>query len=282
MAGIERLTIHGAESRAIELFGPFDEVLQHWSHDALETAEVGGYAFVSASKVYIIAHEGSWAIHSRDASREVHTAFPDLFNLTVSGQNGVNTFIDAWLAERIYRARPIALDDLGVCQRAAVLLLEADKHTAWHELGSQFPQPHERAYAMHLWLRLQHGRNRGLDPIRVLDGWDSLTTTADEVGTWVVHECSICNDLTDNIRGDELSVCAACREQVVCCHDTPIRGYNTTLTGGFAADHVDSSGEHLERCDNATDTGNCWIQGIACTIGEIRIGGVYIRRLPRT
>jgi hypothetical protein len=70
------------------------------------------------------------------------------------------------------------------------------------------------------------------------------------------------------------AVCDDCYERVTCVHGRRVHGYNTSFSGGFAAEHAD--GDPPTACEETTRSGECSIGDVTCRIGEARFGGVVV------
>ncbi|WP_456698293.1 hypothetical protein [Aeromicrobium sp. P5_D10] len=76
------------------------------------------------------------------------------------------------------------------------------------------------------------------------------------------------------------SVCADCQSRASDSDGRRIVGYNEGFSGGLIVFYAESpSGPQSEIAGEVLDTGRCWIDGIECSIGEARFGGVVIQRL---
>ena len=71
------------------------------------------------------------------------------------------------------------------------------------------------------------------------------------------------------------AVCGQCYRLAECSHGRSVRGYNTSFAGGFEARHTDDQG----LCEQVTRDGRVTVRGLACRMGEARIGGVYVEPL---
>lgn len=94
------------------------------------------------------------------------------------------------------------------------------------------------------------------------------------------HPCPICGALTAHTDRYPDSVCADCQSRASDSDGRRIVGYNEGFSGGLIVFYAESpSGPQSEIAGEVLDTGRCWIDGIECSIGEARFGGVVIQRL---
>ena len=94
------------------------------------------------------------------------------------------------------------------------------------------------------------------------------------------HPCPICGRPTVHQDRYPASVCADCASRITDRDGRRIVGYNEGLTGGFIVFYADSpTGRQTEIAGEVLETGCCWIDGIECTIGEARFGGVVVQRV---
>lgn len=95
-----------------------------------------------------------------------------------------------------------------------------------------------------------------------------------------MHPCPICGRPTAHQDRYPASVCADCASRVTDRDGRRVVGYNEGLGGGFIAFYADSpTGRQTEIAGEVLATGRCWIDGIECTIGEARFGGVVVQRV---
>ena len=93
------------------------------------------------------------------------------------------------------------------------------------------------------------------------------------------HPCPICGRPTVHQDRYPASVCADCQQRAADRDGRRIVGYNEGLSGGLIVFYADSATRpQTEIAGEVLETGRCWIDGIACTIGEARFGGVVVQR----
>jgi len=94
------------------------------------------------------------------------------------------------------------------------------------------------------------------------------------------HPCPICGTPTPHEDRYPASVCTDCQQRAADRDGRRIVGYNEGLSGGLVVFYAESpTGRQSEIAGEVLETGRCWIDGIACTIGEARFGGVVVQRL---
>lgn len=251
-------TEEAALVRARELV-PTPELLvrhPHRDHDADEVS--GGYAFTTPDRLVLVGHGGSLSVEM------------------VGPHDDVDRIIEARLAEQRHRDRPLPDTDLGPCQRAALRAVEEGVGPGdvvdrlRRELGAQ----DEVDAATYLWVRMRRAVARGGNALRELAAHDDLLDgTGMSPGSRVIA-CPVCGNPAVTMPRYPRAVCDDCRDQVTCVHGRPVHGFNTSLSGGFAAEHLD--GEAPTPCEETTRSGVCSIGDVACRIGEARFGGVVV------
>ena len=94
------------------------------------------------------------------------------------------------------------------------------------------------------------------------------------------HPCPICGRPVVHQDRYPAAVCADCASRAADRDGRRVVGYNEGLSGGFIAFYADSpTGRPTEIAGEVVETGRCWIDGIECTIGEARFGGVVLERV---
>ncbi|NRQ51577.1 hypothetical protein [Aeromicrobium stalagmiti] len=94
------------------------------------------------------------------------------------------------------------------------------------------------------------------------------------------HPCPICGRPTFLTDRYPASVCADCSQRAADRGGRRVVGYNEGMAGGLIVFYAESpAGPQSEIAGEVLETGRCWIDGIECTIGEARFGGVVIQRL---
>ena len=93
------------------------------------------------------------------------------------------------------------------------------------------------------------------------------------------HPCPICGRPTVHEDRYPRSVCADCQQRTADSAGRRVVGYNEGLSGGLIVFYAEApTGPQTEIAGEVLETGRCWIDGIACTIGEARFGGVVVQR----
>lgn len=97
------------------------------------------------------------------------------------------------------------------------------------------------------------------------------------------HLCPICGTPTAHTDRYPMSVCVDCSTRAGDRQGRRIVGHNEGMSGGLIVFYAESArGPQSELAGEVMESGRCWIDGIECTIGEARFGGVVIQRLtPR-
>ncbi len=94
------------------------------------------------------------------------------------------------------------------------------------------------------------------------------------------HPCPICGSPTPHEDRYPAAVCADCRQRTVDRDGRRVVGYNEGLSGGLIVFYAESpSGPQSEVAGEVLETGRCWIDGIECSMGEARFGGVVVQRI---
>ncbi|KAA1378302.1 hypothetical protein [Aeromicrobium fastidiosum] len=93
------------------------------------------------------------------------------------------------------------------------------------------------------------------------------------------HPCPICGRAVVHQDRYPAAVCPECQQRAADRDGRRIVGYNEGWSGGFIALYAESpTGPQTEMAGEVLETGRCWIDGIECTIGEARFGGVVVQR----
>ncbi|AXT85679.1 hypothetical protein C6I20_11080 [Aeromicrobium sp. A1-2] len=94
------------------------------------------------------------------------------------------------------------------------------------------------------------------------------------------HACPICGATTFHTGRYPASVCPECHARAADRGGRRIVGYNEGISGGLIVFYAEATGgPQTEIAAEVLATGRCWIDGIECTIGEARFGGVVIEAL---
>lgn len=96
--------------------------------------------------------------------------------------------------------------------------------------------------------------------------------------TLPTHPCPICGTPTVHEDRYPSSVCADCQQRAADRDGRRIIGYSEGLPDGLIVFYAESaSGPQAEIAGEVLETGRCWIDGIECTIGAARFGGVVVQ-----
>jgi hypothetical protein len=97
------------------------------------------------------------------------------------------------------------------------------------------------------------------------------------------HPCPICGTPTVHQDRYPASVCADCQARAADSTARRVVAYNEGLFGGLIVFYAESPrGPQSEIAGEVLESGRCFIDGIECTIGEARFGGVVVERLSET
>lgn len=104
------------------------------------------------------------------------------------------------------------------------------------------------------------------------------SSAASAVAGSVSHPCPICGSPTAHTDRYPASVCIDCANRAADSAGRRIVGYNEGMSGGLIVFYAETErGPQSELAGEVMDTGRCYIDGIECTIGEARFGGVVIQ-----
>ncbi|MDO9457746.1 hypothetical protein [Nocardioides sp.] len=186
----------------------------------------------------------------------------------------------AWEQAR-HAARDLDWSELGPWQRAAVTALALGTTVSalppQHRVGIESDL--DRDWADWLWIQLRRGR---LAPMRTLAARDHLLEAPVEASRAGrrTHACPLCGLPAPHQERYPRAVCDDCTRRAVAEDGRPVRGYNTSLGGGFQARYADGDdGTDGEVCDEVTRTGRVTVSGKPCSMGEARFGGVVVEAL---
>lgn len=251
-----RLTEEAALARA-RAHVPTPERLARHPHPEYDADEVsGGHAFTTSDRLVLVGHRGSLSIE------------------LVGPDSDIDQIIEERLGEQRHRDRE--LPDLGPCQRAALRVAEegVDPAEMADRLRELLATAEEVEAATYLWIRMRRAIARGGDARRELAANDDLLVGTGMPPALMVIACPVCGLPSVTMPRYPRAVCEECHERVTCVHGRRVHGFNTSLSGGFAAEHLD--GDTPRACEETTRSGECRIGDVACRIGEARFGGVVV------
>lgn len=255
--------------KAIE--GPIDrakvkELATDWAGDEASVVEVvhngfnddelnGGYAFQCDRGMLICnVHGGrAWTIDPGTTS-------------------GRLARIEEFWRQTQQQHRRLRLEDVSVWHRAAIAALvrgavsvgdlpESDR------LGvTDIP----RADTVLIRLRRCTSESTEAEALRSIAAADWLTAVPAEHER--AHPCPLCGFPAIGRYRQYTSVCDGCRQKTLYTDGRIVRGYNTDLSGGFEAVHVDDR----SICAQVTHDGLVSVDGLPCHMGEARFGGVFV------
>lgn len=238
---------------------PAPDLLTRHPHPEYDADEVsGGHAFTAPGRLVLVGRRGSLSVE------------------VVGPDDDIDRLIDARLAEQRHRDRPLTDADLGPCQQAALRVAEegVDPAAVTDRLREVLVTEEEVEAATYLWIRMRRAIARGGDARRELAANDELLVGTGMSPALRVIACPVCGRPSLTMPRYPRAVCDACHERATCVHGRRVRGYNTSFSGGFAAEHVD--GDAPTACEETTRSGKCRIGEVACRIGEARFGGVVV------
>jgi hypothetical protein len=238
--------------------GPIQDVRHA---DLAADQRAGGFAFVQPGRrLMIVGRDGS-------------------YYETVVGNDEPEWagHIDAWLTRRRHQKRPLTLAELGPWQQVAVAACLAGV-TVGELSAERTPAALDPAgvdYAEYLLIRLRR-RGNG-DPLRALVPDDELMRPPNRPR--YTHPCPLCGQPSVHSDRYPRSVCDGCGQRAADAEGRLIAGHNTSFSGGFEARYRTHDGRAGDVCAEVSESGRCWIDGHACSIGEARFGGVVIEAL---
>lgn len=184
--------------------------------------------------------------------------------------------IESFWRDNQHRNRSVALDDLNKWHRAAVAALVAGLESVGQlpevlRLGVADIARADYIYVVlrrHVGSPTQDGALKALaanDWIMEMDGNGDLA-----------HPCPICGRPAIGWAWQYKTICDECYSMPVCREGRRVDGYNTSLGGGFAVNHLDDKSV----CDQVTRDSTVWIDGVECRMGEAKFGGVFVGIAP--
>ncbi|WP_155856139.1 hypothetical protein [Cellulomonas sp. URHD0024] len=215
----------------------------------------GGFAFVCDRRLAIHAVDGGFRESIDPGDDPTRTAAVEDYWRTVQ-----------------HRSRPLALDDVSAWHRAAIVTLEAGLSSVADlapELRTDVTDT-ARADALLVRLRRLTKEPTASGALRALASTDWLLAVPGEHDR--AHPCPLCGRPALGPPRYPTAVCDDCYPRSVCGEGRPVMGYNTSLGGGFEAQHADDRSV----CAQVTRDGVVWVDGQECLMGEARFGGVVV------
>lgn len=239
------------------------ETVRPYRHEGLENARFGrGFAFLETVPA-------DWG----DVPGYVLMGPHGFMASGILGEHDtIEKTIDEHLSRHAHANRDIADELLGESQRLA---LEAFADGLDRVPGSQAtPETTDHADFVLVYLR-QFARS-GTDGRRVLAGNDHLLERPTP-GRRYTHPCPLCERPALHNPRYPSSVCGHCHDRTTDFGGRPIRGGNTSLSGGMAAYYTDGQNE---QCVEVTRTGLCLIDGHTVRMMEGHFGGIVVEAGP--
>ncbi len=171
-----------------------------------------------------------------------------------------------------HQNRPLRLEDVSVWHRAAIAALVRGAVSVGDLPESARPGVSDIPTADALLIRL---RRRTTEPteaaaLRSIAASDWLTAVPAEHEA--AHRCPLCRGPAIGRHRQYTCVCDDCYSKTVCADGRIVKGYNTDMSGGFEAMHVDDR----SKCSQVTHDGVVSVDGLPCHMGEARFGGVFV------
>jgi len=232
-------------------------------HGEFNSDEIaGGYAFTTGELLIIVGRDGGW-MHAEDPGHAAARLAE----------------VDQYFARSRHRHRKLEFAELTVWHQAAIRTIELGlpRVESFAILGSTVmatPLDLAKANYVLILLRRYMRDSEVSTAFRVLASDDHLLRAPlDEV---CPHDCPVCGLPTLGGPRYARALCDECNGKTICVHGRRVKGYNTSLGGGFEAAHVNDESV----CADTTANGRCWVEGLACDMGEAKFGGVYVQALP--
>ncbi|WP_139977822.1 hypothetical protein [Nocardioides litoris] len=238
-------------------------------HPFEQDQRAGGFACVGETHLYVALHDGSSTTRSL---------------VDVDAGTGVDGVLDEEWARSRHRQRALDPRSLGPWQSVAVAAVEAGTVPArlpaavLADLGAAAFTEADRDHADWLWLRLHRSPH---PPLRALAGDDRLLAPPPPPGRAGrrTHPCPLCATPAPHLDRYPRAVCDECARRTVDRHGAPVVGWNASLGGGFEARAPDAEGAPAGSGavnDDVTRTGEVWVDGHPCRMGEARFGGIVV------
>jgi hypothetical protein len=226
-------------------------------HEGFNSDEqCGGYAFVYGDGLVIYGLDGGnqWSIDPGDES-------------------GRLAKVEQYWRRSQHQHRPLGLADVSDWHRAAIAAL-VSRATSVADLPAEARQGvTEVAKADEILVLLRrYAKDRSeATALRVLAANDSLLALPGAHSG--AHPCPVCGSpAIGRPWGNIVGVCDDCHAKAVCSDGRRVHGYNTHISGGFQAVHLDDRSV----CEEVTRDGHVWVGDRRCRMGEAKFGGVYV------
>jgi hypothetical protein len=224
-------------------------------HPGFNTDLRGGYAFRCDRGLVIYGFDGARAWRT-DPGNE-----PGRFQE-----------IEQYWREARHRHRPLGLDAVSGWHRAAIAAVASGRASVAELPPSARPGVTDVARADYLMVVLRRCAPDRTESsmLRALAADDRLLEVPAEHHR--AHRCPLCGRAAIGQHREYVSVCDDCYPSTVCRCGRPVTGHNTSISGGFEAQHVDDG----TVCDQVTRDGGVRVDGRECRMGEARFGGVFV------
>jgi hypothetical protein len=238
-----------------------------WAHDPSSVEEIrhyafnadqvnGGFAFRCDRGLMISTVDGgsqSWSVDPGDPPSRIAA-------------------IERSWRDAQHRNRPLGLDDVTAWHRAAIRALTDGVSSVGAlppELRRGVPDTSQADYLLVFLKRCAKERTQDA-ALRALAAEDWLMKVPGKYDR--AHPCPLCGKPAIGDPWQYISVCDACYPMTACSHERRVTGYNTSIGGGFEAQHVDDKSV----CEQVTRDGIVWVFERECHMSEAKFGGVFV------
>jgi hypothetical protein len=230
-------------------------------HRLEEDPVAGGLVAVDSRRLYLAMHDGWYDVSP------------------LSLVDDLDDHLDRVWARSRDAARPLDRERLGPWQRAALVALEQGTTVARLPPGQRvgIDSDADRDHADWCWMRLRRARR---DPALTLAAADDWQRQPPDPSRRHTHPCPLCAQPAPHADRYPRAVCDDCLARTVDSTGRVVVGWNTSLGGGFearyAATATGAGVDDGEVCEEVTRTGEVWVEGHPCRMGEARFGGVVV------
>lgn len=180
--------------------------------------------------------------------------------------------IEKYWRETQHRNRDLGLADVSAWHRAAIAALTSDVASVADLPADKRQGVTDAARADHLLVFLQRRAKERTETaaLRALAANDWLLKIPGQHDR--AHPCPLCGMPAIGEPWQYVSVCDNCKSTTLCSDGRSVTGHNTSIFGGFEAQHVDDE----TVCEQVTGDGLVWVNGHECRMGEAKFGGVFV------
>lgn len=245
------------------------EDAESWADDAETVVEVSHPAFNAdpVSGGVAFRCDRGLAIYAWNSSR--------LYALDPRSEEDRNAEIEDFWREEQHGNRQVDFEDVSPWHQAAIRAIVAGIRS----VGDL--SPHLRRgidditradYLLVCLQRACRGDQTESRALRALAAADWLMEVPEPGLLNRAHSCPICAAPAIGHAWQYESVCDTCYDKAVCNEGRRFVSYNTAVSGGFEAKHLDDK----TMCAQVTGDNRCWIEGIECYTNEAKFGGTFI------